>query len=114
MNFKSKFSKGLFIVLLSVFFTSCLNNVEEQLAEPEIGAKVSFKNAVKPIIDGRCISCHSAGGNSPELTSYARISANANSVKREVESGRMPQGSTLTSAQIATIVNWVAEGALDN
>ncbi|WP_299672269.1 cytochrome c [uncultured Polaribacter sp.] len=114
MNFNQKIRTTFLILSLGIFFGSCISNVEEELEEPPVDAKVSFKDAVKPIIDGRCISCHGAGGNSPELTSYATISANASSVKNEVASGRMPQGTTLTPAQIKTIVDWVDEGALDN
>lgn len=102
-------------LVLSVFFTSCISNVEEQLIdEGGIDFTVSFKDNVKPIIDGRCLSCHSSGGNFPELTSYAKVSTNAMIVRNEVSSGRMPQGGALTAAQVKSIVDWVDEGALDN
>ena len=102
-----------------VFFNSCISNVEEQLEEtvnqdPTEDLIVSYKEMVKPIIDGRCLSCHSTGGNFPELTSYVKISANAAVVKDAVFSRRMPRGGTLTSSQIKSIVDWVDEGALDN
>ncbi|WP_246034863.1 c-type cytochrome [Polaribacter aestuariivivens] len=111
-----KFRVPFLILILGVFFASCIANVEEQLEEtdPGVNTKVSYKNSVKPIIDGRCVSCHSSGGNFPELTSYAKVSANAAIVKDAVASGRMPRGGTLTTAQIKSIVDWVDEGALDN
>ncbi|WP_439127428.1 c-type cytochrome [Polaribacter sp.] len=118
MNHKPKIKSLLAIIALGVFFTSCISNVEEledsSGENPNVDTKVSFKSDVEPIIDARCISCHSAGGNFPELTSHTKISANATIVKNAVASQRMPQGGTLSAAQIASIVNWVDEGALDN
>tara|TARA_R110002049_G_scaffold107950_4_gene255863 strand:+ start:11563 stop:11919 length:357 start_codon:yes stop_codon:yes gene_type:complete len=113
-----KFKTLSLTLILGLLITSCISNVEEQLEEvtenPTENTITSFKTVVKPIIDGRCLSCHSAGGNFPELTSYAKINANATIVKDAVSSGRMPQGGTLTSAQIKSIIDWVDEGALDN
>ena len=114
MNNKLKFSILFLIITMGVFLTSCISNVEEQLEEEGEVTFVSFKDDVKPIIDGSCLNCHSADGNSPELTSYAKISASAASVKDAVATGRMPQGGTLTTAQIKSIVDWVDEGALNN
>ena len=115
MNFKSKFRVAFLILTLGVFSTSCISNVEEQIEEPVIGVEVSFKSAVKPIIDARCISCHSPnGGTSPNLTSYEEVKTKANRVKIRVDNREMPQGGTLTAAQIKSIVDWVDEGALNN
>ncbi|KGL64150.1 cytochrome c [Polaribacter sp. Hel1_85] len=119
MKNKLKFTTTFIIIAISIFFASCISNVEEQLIDdggedPITANKVSFADDVKPIIDARCLSCHSAGANSPELSSYDLISANASRVKDAVASSRMPQGGTLTAAQIKSIVDWVDEGALDN
>ena len=109
--------RNLFLVLAtSLFLSSCIANVEEQLEEPNTTVeKVSFKSAVKPIIDARCTSCHSpSGGTSPNLTSYQEVKNKAERVKVRVDNRTMPLGSSLSDAQIKTIVDWVNEGALDN
>ena len=106
-----KYSTICAIFLLTVFFTACISNIEEQQEEL---TKVSFINDVKPIMDARCLSCHGAGGNFPELKNYSEVSTHAVIVKEEVASGRMPRGAALTAAQIKSIVDWVDEGALDN
>ena len=111
MKFYIKYSTICTIFLLTVFFTACISNIEEQQEEL---TKVSFINDVKPIMDARCLSCHGVGGNFPELKNYSEVSNHAAMVKNEVASGRMPKGAALTAAQIKSIVDWVDEGALDN
>ena len=98
------------ILLLTVFFTACISNIEEQQEEL---TKVSYISDVKPIMDARCLSCHGAG-SFPELKNYTDVSNHAAMVKSEVASGSMPKGAVLTPAQIKSIVDWVDEGALDN
>ena len=118
MKSNLKIKKEFFILLISVFFASCLTNVEETIVEEQEEvdpcADISFATNVKPIIDANCIGCHGVGGNSPNLTSYALVSASASSVKGAVVSGRMPQGGSLTQEEIDAIACWVDSGALDN
>jgi len=113
LNIKLRIVFAVFI--LGVFSTACISNVEEQQEELiNAEAKVSYINTVKPIMDARCLSCHNAGGNFPELKNYTEVSTYAIIVKNEVASGRMPRGAALTAAQVKSIVDWVDEGALDN
>jgi mono/diheme cytochrome c family protein len=110
-----KLRKALALVILTVFFAACISNIEEQQEElSDEGAKVSYTDNVKPIIETRCVSCHGAGGNFPELKNYTEVSTYAVIVKNEVASGRMPRGAALTASQIKSIVDWVDQGALDN
>lgn len=112
---KKIYLKTSFLLLTLVIFSACLTNVEEEgIIEEPISEEIviSFAKDVKPIIDVNCASCH--GPNSPNLTTLANIQANATTVKDQVETRRMPIGSSLTNAQIAIIVDWVDAGALDN
>ena len=110
-----KFRNRHTVFILVFLATSCISNVAEQQEELiNADAKVSYVNDVKPIMDARCLSCHGAGGNFPELKNYTEVNAHAVMVKNEVESGRMPRGAALSAAQIKSIVDWVEEGALDN
>jgi mono/diheme cytochrome c family protein len=115
MKSNIKYSTICAIFLLTVFFTACISNIEEQQEELNSSeAKVSYVNTVKPILEARCLSCHGTGGNFPELKNYSEVSTYATIVKNEVASGRMPRGAALTAAQIKSIIDWVEEGALDN
>tara|TARA_R100000789_G_scaffold93216_1_gene92244 strand:- start:427 stop:783 length:357 start_codon:yes stop_codon:yes gene_type:complete len=115
---KFKFSNFCLILLISVFFTSCLTNVEEsiidELPDEDPCATITYNVHVKPIIDANCVQCHGTGGNFPNLTTYNGTSANAGIVKAETVSRRMPQGGSLTSAEIEAISCWVDSGALNN
>ncbi len=109
--------KWLLFSLVAITFCACLNNVEEPLEENPIEdfcKTRSFSTHVKTIIDANCIQCHGQGGNFPNLTSYNSISSNAISIKAEVVSRRMPQGTSLSNEDIQTISCWVDEGALNN
>lgn len=109
--------KSLPIIMTAIVFSACLNNVEEPLIENPIEdfcKTRSFSLHVKTIIDNNCVQCHGQGGNSPNLTTYNGISSNANSIKSEVVSRRMPQGNSLSQEEIQTISCWVDEGALNN
>ena len=110
-----QFKQQLFLVLTAIFFTSCLSNVDEEVIIEEPVSEITFNVHVKPIIDNNCTQCHStAGGTSPNLETYAGVSANAARIKTEVESKRMPIGGTLTDEEIQAISIWVDAGALNN
>lgn len=109
-------SKVGFILLLSIFLTSCLTNVEEPIEDivEDQCDDVSFSQRVKPIIDNNCVSCHSAGGNFPNLTTFEGVSNHAATVKSEVVARTMPIGFSLSDSDIDAISCWVDGGALNN
>jgi uncharacterized membrane protein len=116
----------LIFALISCLF-SCEYHTEEDIIAIEIsneddgngnnegtpGAAATFSANVKPIIDSRCVSCHN-GSRFPDLRTYDGIKNSAAIVKSEVSSRSMPQGSSLTNAQIQAIVSWVDDGAQNN
>lgn len=118
MKSQFKIKNELLILLMFVIFTSCLTNVDEEMVidpdEPDPCASITFSMNVKPIIDNNCVSCHSTGGNFPNLTSFSGVSANATSVKFQIINGLMPQGAPLSNEDIQTIVCWIDNGALNN
>lgn len=105
------------IVLLIVFaFASCEKNVEEDsLADSDVGCdeSISFAQNVNPIIVNNCVECH-GGSTSPDLRTYSGISSNANDIRLQVETRRMPRGGSLTNEEIQLIICWIDNGALDN
>ena len=78
----------------------------------------AFAADVFPIIQASCniSGCHATGSfNGPgALTNYAQISAAGSSIKTAVSSGRMPQGSSLSTAQKNSIICWVNGGTPNN
>jgi hypothetical protein len=79
----------------------------------------AFAADIAPIIAANCAtstSCHASGSaNGPgALTNYSQISGAASMIKTAVSTGRMPQGSSLSSAQKNSIICWVDSGAPNN
>lgn len=119
MQTKLIFFRITFVFCLSLFIFSCENNVEEELVpiegidanKPDPCADITFSAKVKPIIDNNCLQCHGNGGFFPNLTSFSSINTNAGRVKDAVVSRRMPQGGSLSQADIDAIACWVDAGA---
>lgn len=85
--------------------------------------QLTYHQNIKPIIDGRCVSCHQTDGIAPfALTHYAEVSAMAGAVKRAVVDRVMPpylagpdcneyvDNQRLTDDEIARIVTWTETG----
>lgn len=89
--------------------------------------EVSFSQHVQPIFYSRCVSCHGGTANL-FLNTYENVmrggingpavipnDPNGSRLIQFVSSGYMPYGGPLlTSAQVETLVNWVAAGAPNN
>lgn len=75
---------------------------------PTCSGTSSYKTDVQPLMKTYCISCHS------EYSSYSGVSRGASSIRQQVTSGKMPEGSTLTEAQKNSIVCWIDAGASNN
>ncbi len=78
-----------------------------------------FSTDASPVFQSQCAtnsSCHAtgAGNNGGVLATHAQISAKAASIKSQVNSGAMPRGSTLTTAQKTAIICWIDAGAMNN
>ncbi len=120
--------KRVFIIFgLGLFIASCVSNVEEErmviepaeegeVVDPNMAPVISFADDVKPIIDARCVVCHSPATRSifPNLRNFEEVKARAERVSTRVGNGTMPQGGPLPNAQMQLIVDWVSQGALDN
>ena len=70
---------------------------------------------IVPIIQANCavIGCHN-GTQSPDFRSIANIRSNAQKIKAETQSGRMPKEGSITASEKARIACWVDEGAKNN
>ncbi len=121
--------KTLLILIVSISFFSCENNVEEETGTSGgIGGDgsgggngnkpcdpdISFVNNIQSIINSKCTGCHNGTVQLPDLRTYEAISINAQNIKSQVVSRAMPQGGSLTNEQIELIRCWVENGALNN
>jgi len=94
---------------------------------PTPSASVSFKNNVQPIFAEYCVACH-GGTSGLSLDTYENVmkggvygtDINPGDVYNSrlahfVSSGYMPYGNVpLTSTEVKTILDWIAEGAPNN
>lgn len=83
------------------------------------GARVSYANDIRPILDANCqISpCHGTNGGIPSFETYTNVSANAAGIKSRTGNGSMPpasSGKSLSSDQVQMIADWVDDGAPNN
>jgi hypothetical protein len=78
----------------------------------------AFAADVNPIIQSRCAiaGCHAAGSTNSggPFTNYTEIFNKRSNIRTQVSSGRMPQGSSLTTAQKNSIICWIDSGAPNN
>lgn len=80
---------------------------------------VTYTNAISPIINQSCISCHAAAEPSSgiSLSNYAQVKTYVDngsflgSVLHDPAYSAMPEGGTLTNCEIKKIRNWVKLGA---
>ena len=94
-----------------------------------ISSYVEYEYQVQPVLNDRCISCHSTsnplGGLS--LANYSDVvagtenglivdpcSSDSSDLYNRISTGNMPPGpNDLTQAQINLIMNWIDEGAIE-
>jgi hypothetical protein len=78
----------------------------------------TYSADVSPVITSSCgiAGCHASGsGNGPgALTNYNQVFNARSSIRSSVASGRMPQGSSLSTAQKNSILCWIDSGAPNN
>ncbi|PZQ61366.1 MAG: hypothetical protein DI570_12730 [Phenylobacterium zucineum] len=93
---------------------------------PERGkvAKISYAKEVAPILEKKCVACHSEGGIGPfAMTNYEMVKGFSPMIREAIRTDRMPpwnvdahvgkfaDDKSLTPAEIKTIVRWVDQGA---
>lgn len=111
----------LLFLAVSLVFSSCYYD-NAQLLYPEgnscTGVSATFKVDVAPVMQSRCAlsGCHAAGATNTggALTNYAEIQSKSALVRKSIANGTMPLGSSLSSAEIKSILCWIDSGAPNN
>lgn len=113
--------------IIAGFFTSCEYEVIEPV-EVETPDNVSFANDVVPVFE-QCLTCHS-GANAPNLADgnvYATLTTGTNDDGEPYINTENPAQSPfytflsednhypgISSADLATLLGWIEQGAQDN
>jgi uncharacterized membrane protein len=109
------------IAILFLLSTSCTNDSESDLMNPNTAATITYTNSIKSIIDNNCIFCH---GNTPSngapmsLTTYQNVKdavTNRGLIDRiskaQDASGMMPYGGArLPQNNIDEVIAWKNTG----
>lgn len=74
-------------------------------------AVITYDKDLKPLNEGRCAKCHSAG-TKPELATYEQWKTHAAAISAAVTDKRMPADGPLDPTSIRLISRWVSGGAL--
>ncbi len=102
--------KILVIAMISLgLWTACskISNSNSSYSPTCTGAAKSYKTDVAPLIKSYCSGCHS------NFSTRSSLAADGN-VVGYIESGSMPKGASLTTAQKDAIVCWFSSGAPNN
>lgn len=115
------FGSTLVLIAIIMSIMACTKNNEETLygAVDCATENITFQERIQPIITNQCAfsGCHVQGGGSILLENYAQIKNsidNGNFVQRVLVTRDMPPGTPLTDCQIASIQQWVDDGAPNN
>ena len=110
----------LAILTLSVFISvSCSKDNDNGGSSLDCSTVAkSFTTDVNPTIQATCnvSGCHATGStNGPgPLTNYTQVFNARSAIRSAVASGRMPQGSSLSTLQKNSILCWIDSGAPNN
>ncbi|WP_317896794.1 hypothetical protein [Aurantibacillus circumpalustris] len=107
------------IISIGISSSSCKKNNSSSSYSPDCtGTTPTYKTEVSPLFSTYCATsgCHTSGSSQGPgaLTTYAEIKNASFSIRTSIVSGRMPQGTTLTTTQKNTIVCWIDAGVINN
>ncbi|WP_042720761.1 cytochrome c [Flavobacterium sp. B17] len=110
--------KYIYIISLAVLMVACESRTYEEISDTTpIAETVTYNKDVKAIIDANCVSCHSPGAQA--LTNYTQVKNNIDNIIDRItrpngDPLKMPQGGSLSPAQINIITKWKADGLTEN
>lgn len=81
--------------------------VEREDTTIQLQDQPTYLKDIKPLVDKHCISCHNPNGNSPDLTDYAKLKANADASRAEIGAGSMPLAGALETAKMELFELWI-------
>jgi uncharacterized membrane protein len=109
----------LLFTTLALSIASCMN-VKAPVPLAGCPDKIYYSTDVKPIIDSKCVTCHTAGGAGVgDFTQFSEVQSRAALIKKRAcdpATLDMPQAGSppLTQDEIDKLRCWIDQGALDN
>lgn len=110
--------KFIWILSATLACIACESRTYEEISgNTPIAEVVTYNKDIKAIMDANCVSCHSPGPQA--LTNYSQVKSNINSIIDRIsrpngDPQKMPQGGSLSPAQINIITKWKADGLSEN
>ena len=111
----------LLILTLTVFIAASCSKDNDNGGGSSLDCSTvakSFATDVNPVIQATCnvSGCHATGSsNGPgPITNYTQVFNARTAIRSSVASGRMPQGSSLSTSQKNSILCWIDSGAPNN
>lgn len=110
---------GILVVTMIFLTYQGMNSVPKAVASTGVVAHPSYKKDIQPVLQAKCIQCHS------DIATYSKTVEKVtpgNSVQslliKRITGEQQPQmpagGDPLTKDQIQTISNWIQDGAKNN
>lgn len=112
------------VLLISCSFLPAVLLALPLVAHDRISTKVTWDREIAPIVQRRCVSCHSPGGRAPmPLTTYDEVRPWAKAIKEEVLARRMPKwhvvrgygdftnDPSLSAFEVSLVAAWADGGA---
>ena len=116
--------KFIYIPFLALALYSCDTHTYEDIEVPVIvDGNVTYNAQIKTIIDANCTGCHSPGSNAGfrPLTNYAEVKDAVQNTdlldriqRQNGEQGIMPATGRMSQNNIDLILQWNADGLLEN
>jgi len=109
----------LAIAIIYMLLASCSKNQAEEM-KPETpapenpGSTISYNNFTGALLQTKCSGCHAPGMAAAAFftfNGYASVVANAGRIKQAVlVTKSMPQGGSLTAAELESLSKWFDNG----
>ncbi|MGH1519784.1 c-type cytochrome [Chryseobacterium sp. JK1] len=109
----------LLVAAAATLLVACESRTYEEISDnTPITLPANYTADIKPIMDNNCASCHSATSFKP-LVTYDQVKNNIDGILDRIQRangvpGKMPQGGSLSSAQINIFIKWKADGLTEN
>ncbi len=79
----------VFVPILMLFFSACATKPLEPISYKKVQRTISYENEIKPILDKRCVSCHSCYNSPCQLKLSSFEGLQRGSTKEEVYANRL-------------------------
>lgn len=111
------------VAIANVDAPGCLINFPERDRRDE-HASISYHDTIVPLLEDRCVACHTEGGIAPwAMSSYEMVQGFAPMIREVIRTDRMPpwnadpnvghflRDKSLQAEEIKTLVHWIEAGA---